>query len=68
LGAFLISLIGVWLFITFISLVWKGDCYIDGIPLVTALIGAFLSLLVVHLLFGGFRRHGGWRRRYVSRA
>ena len=66
LGAFLISLIGIWLFITFIPLVWKGDYYIDGIPLVTALIGAFLSLLVVHLLFGGFRRRGDWRRRYVS--
>ncbi len=65
LGAFLISLIGVWLFITFVPLVWKGDVLVDGIPLITALIGAFLSLLVVHLLFGGFRRRG-WRRRYVS--
>ncbi len=66
LGAFLTSLIGVWLFITFVPLVWKGDILVDGIPLITALIGAFLSLLVVHALFGGFRRHGGWRRRYVS--
>ncbi|HEY7349051.1 MAG TPA: hypothetical protein VH599_12130 [Ktedonobacterales bacterium] len=67
LGAFVISLIGIWVFITFIPLVWRGDYYIDGIPLITALTGAILSLLVVHLLFG-FWRHEGPRRRYVSRA
>ena len=67
-GAFIIALIGIWLFITFIPLVWKGDYYVDGIPLITALIGAILSILVVHLLFGGFRRRGWGRRRYVTRA
>ncbi len=68
LGAFLISLIGIGLFIALIPLVWKGDYYIDGIPLMTAIIGAIFSLLVVHLLFGFWRRHDGLRRRYVSRA
>ena len=67
LGAFLISLIGIWVFITFVPLVWQNDYYIDGIPLITALTSAILSLLVVHLLFG-FWRHEGPRRRYVSRA
>jgi hypothetical protein len=65
LGAFLISLLGIWLFITFIPLVWKDDVYVDGIPLITAIIGAILSLLVAHLLFGAFRRPI-WRRRAVS--
>lgn len=66
LGAFLISLIGIGLFLALIPLVWKGDYYIDGIPLMTAIVGAFFSLLVVHLLFGLWR-HEGPRRRYVSR-
>jgi hypothetical protein len=66
-GAFLISLIGIGLFLALIPLVWKGDYYVDGIPLFTALLGAFLSLLVVHLVFG-FWRHDGVRRRPVSSA
>jgi uncharacterized membrane protein YeaQ/YmgE (transglycosylase-associated protein family) len=54
-GAFIIALIGIWIFLTFIPLVWKGDYNIDGIPLITAVIGAILSILVVHLLTGSFR-------------
>ena len=56
LGAFFIALIGIWIFLTFIPLAWKGDYNIDGIPLITAVIGAILSILVVHLLTGSFRR------------
>jgi hypothetical protein len=56
LGAFLIALLGIALFITFVPLVWKGDVLIDGIPLITAIIGAFLALLVAHLLAGGTKR------------
>jgi hypothetical protein len=67
LGAFLVSLIGIWVFITFIPLVWTGDVLIDGIPLFTALLGAALSLLVWNLLFGGFRR-GSLRRRPAAEA
>jgi uncharacterized membrane protein YeaQ/YmgE (transglycosylase-associated protein family) len=55
-GAFLIALIGIWIFLTFIPLVWKGDYNIDGIPLITAVIGAIVSILVVHLLTGSFRK------------
>lgn len=55
-GAFIIALIGIWIFLTFIPLVWKGDYDIDGIPLITAVIGAIISILVVHLLTGSFRR------------
>jgi len=51
LGAFLISLIGIGLFLALIPLVWQGNYSIDGIPLMTAIVGAFFSLLVVHLLF-----------------
>lgn len=56
LGAFFIALIGIWIFLTFIPLVWKGDYLIDGIPLITAIIGAIISILVVHLLTGSFRK------------
>jgi uncharacterized membrane protein YeaQ/YmgE (transglycosylase-associated protein family) len=56
LGAFIIGLIGIWIFLTFIPLVWQGDYNIDGIPLITAVIGAILSILVVHLLTGSFRK------------
>ena len=55
-GAFVIALIGIWIFLTFIPLVWQGDYNIDGIPLITAVIGAILSILVVHLLTGSFRK------------
>ncbi len=56
LGAFFIALIGIVIFITLIPLVWKGDVNLDGIPVITAFIGAFLSLLLVSLLAGGARR------------
>src|ERR1051326_8905204 len=46
LGAFFIALIGIWIFLTFIPLVWRGDYNVDGIPLITAVIGAILSILV----------------------
>jgi uncharacterized membrane protein YeaQ/YmgE (transglycosylase-associated protein family) len=55
-GAFIIGLIGIWIFLTFIPLVWEGDYKIDGIPLITAVIGAIVSILVVHLLTGSFRK------------
>lgn len=51
-GAFLIALIGVWLFITFIPLVWKGDIVIPGsnVHLITSFVGAIVSIEVVHIL------------------
>ncbi|HEY7127199.1 MAG TPA: hypothetical protein VH540_24920 [Ktedonobacterales bacterium] len=56
LGAFFLALLGIVLFITFVPLVWKGDFNLDGIPLITALIGAILALLIGHFLFGGLGR------------
>jgi hypothetical protein len=62
LGAFFIALLGVVIFITLVPLVWKGDFALDGVPLITSLIGAFLALLVVSLLAGG------GKRRWLARA
>ena len=56
IGAFFIALIGIWIFLSFIPLAWKGDYNVDGIPLITAVIGAILSILVVHLVTGSFRK------------
>ncbi|HEX7734099.1 MAG TPA: hypothetical protein VF458_04530 [Ktedonobacteraceae bacterium] len=57
LGAFLIALIGIWIFITFIPLTWKQDFRVPGthVPLITSFIGAVISILVVHffkVIFG----------------
>lgn len=68
LGAFLISLIGIWLFIAYFPLVWRGDYYVDGIPVITACIGSLFSLLVMHLMFGSLGRHGGEGKGSASRA
>ncbi len=50
-GAFFIALIGVWLFTTFIPLVWQGDIIIpsSNVHLITSFIGAIVSIEVVHL-------------------
>ncbi|HLZ55985.1 MAG TPA: hypothetical protein VKR06_03470 [Ktedonosporobacter sp.] len=57
LGGFLIALIGIWIFITFIPLTWNQDFKIPTthVPVMTSFIGAVLSILVAHLfkmLFG----------------
>lgn len=51
-GAFLIALIGIWLFITFVPLTWNQDFRVSGthVPLITSFIGAVISILVVHFL------------------
>ena len=50
LGAFLIALIGIWIFITFIPLTWNQDLKVSGthVPLITSFIGAVISILIVH--------------------
>jgi len=57
LGAFLIALIGIWAFITFVPLTWSQDFRVPGthVPLVTSFIGAVISIMVVHffkVIFG----------------
>ena len=56
LGGFFIALIGIWLFITFIPPSWNQDLQIPAthVPVLTALIGAVLSILMAHLLKLGF--------------
>jgi uncharacterized membrane protein YeaQ/YmgE (transglycosylase-associated protein family) len=63
-GAFLIALIGIWLFITFVPLTWNQDVKVPTthIPLITSFIGAVLSILIVHFFTALFRRGAVPRR------
>lgn len=58
LGGFLIALIGIWIFITFVPLTWNQDFKVPGthVPLITSFIGAVLSILIVHFFSVVFRR------------
>lgn len=57
-GGFLIALLGIWIFITFIPLTWNQDFKIPTthVPVITGFIGAVLSILVGHLFKMAFRR------------
>lgn len=59
-GAFLIALIGIWIFITFVPLTWNQDFKVPTthVPLITSFIGAILSILVVHFFKGIFKGKG----------
>ncbi len=58
LGGFLIALIGIWIFITFIPPTWNQDLQIPTthVPVITAFIGAVLSILVAHLFRMAFSK------------
>lgn len=60
LGGFLIALIGIWLFITFVPLTWNQDFKVSGthVPLITSFIGAVISILIVHFFKVVFGRKG----------
>jgi hypothetical protein len=58
ISTFFWALLGISVFILLVPLVWTGDVYVHGLPLFTALIGAFVALLIRQLLVGG-----GFRRR-----
>ncbi|HVU65658.1 MAG TPA: hypothetical protein VHD63_00950 [Ktedonobacteraceae bacterium] len=60
LGAFLIALIGIWIFITFIPLTWNKDFRVPSthVPLITSFIGAIISILIVHFFKVVFGKKG----------
>jgi uncharacterized membrane protein YeaQ/YmgE (transglycosylase-associated protein family) len=59
-GAFLIALIGIWIFITFVPLTWNQDFKIPTthVPVITSFIGAVLSILVAHACKALFGKKG----------
>lgn len=54
-STFLWALLGISVFILLVTLVWTGNLLVHGLPLFTALVGAFAALLIRQLLLGGFR-------------
>lgn len=58
IGGFLIALVGIWIFITFVPLTWNQDFKVSTthVPLITSFIGAVLSIVVAHFLRGVFKR------------
>ena len=58
LGTVFWVLLGISVAILLVPLVWTGDLLVHGLPLFTALIGAFVALVLRQLLLGG-----GFRRR-----
>ena len=65
IGAIIAGVIGVWLMTQVIIISGFGDYYINGVPVVRALIGALILVAIWHALT--YRSWGG-RRRYYRRA
>jgi hypothetical protein len=55
-GPLLWSLLGIGIFVGIVPQFWKSDYPVDGLPLFTAILGAFATLIVFHLLLGHSRR------------
>ena len=55
-GPLLWSLLGIGLFVGIVPLFWKGDYSVDGLPLITMILGALITLILFHLLRGHGRR------------
>ncbi|HLX55675.1 MAG TPA: hypothetical protein VKR83_01480 [Ktedonobacteraceae bacterium] len=64
IGAIIAALIGIWLMTNIIIISGVGDIYIDGVPLIRALIGAIILVAIWHLItYPAYRS----RRRYYYR-
>jgi uncharacterized membrane protein YeaQ/YmgE (transglycosylase-associated protein family) len=64
IGAIIAGIVGAWLLTSVITISGFGDIYIQGVPIIRALIGAIILVALWHLL-----TYGLWhRRRRVSHA
>ncbi|HVB60106.1 MAG TPA: GlsB/YeaQ/YmgE family stress response membrane protein [Ktedonobacteraceae bacterium] len=67
IGAIIAALVGIWLVTNVIQISISGDPVIDGVPIITALIGAIILVAIWHLLTVPLwrrRRRYSYRRRY----
>ena len=62
-GAIIAAIIGIWLLTQVIQITGIGDIYIQGVPIIRALIGAIILVALWHLITYGLSR--GRRRRYA---
>ena len=58
IGAIIAALIGVWLLTNVIIISGIGDIYIQGVPIIRALIGAIILVAIWHLI-----TYRAWHRR-----
>jgi uncharacterized membrane protein YeaQ/YmgE (transglycosylase-associated protein family) len=61
IGAIIAGVIGIWLLTKVIIINGIGDYDLFGVPLLRAIIGAIIFVLIWHVITGGF---GSRRRRY----
>src|SRR6266496_4364260 len=64
IGAIIAAIIGIWLMTQVIIISGIGDIYIQGVPIIRALIGAMIFVALWHLITYGLWR-GRRRRRYA---
>src|SRR6266700_8321359 len=62
-GAIIAAIIGIWLMTQVIIITGVGDIYIQGVPLIRALIGAIIFVALWHMITHGLSRRR--RRRYA---
>ena len=63
-GAIIAAIVGIWLMTQVIIITGIGDIYIQGVPIIRALIGAIIFVALWHLITYGLWR-GRRRRRYA---
>jgi uncharacterized membrane protein YeaQ/YmgE (transglycosylase-associated protein family) len=62
IGAIVAGLVGAWLMVDVLHLVLAPELSIEGIPLLSAIIGAAILVLLLSLLAGGRVFGRSWRR------
>ena len=63
LGNIIVGLIGIWLMLNVLHIVLPGDPVIDGVPIITAILGAMIVDILLSLLVRGTGPRRAWRRR-----
>jgi len=56
IGAIIAAIIGIWLLTQVIIINGIGDIYIQGVPIIRALVGAIIFVAIWHLVTFGFTR------------
>ena len=62
-GAIIAAIIGIWMLTQVIQITGIGDIYIQGVPIIRALIGAIIFVALWHMITYGLSRRR--RRRYA---